>query len=397
MKAIAVQRSEVTAAATAALALVMHWALCYPAAISRGYPPIHPFWETIAPYLAYLGVAFVPFFDDRLPTRRWVRNCFVPLACLTNGIVGANLASGTPSFGHLYGVLGGLCNMVHVAQSTVGHLIFLYPLALGLEHGAVAWWSWCREFTEPGKRPVFRFSVRALLCLVLIAALATGGGMWLHRLYEMWPRAQWTYDCRYNLKRMGLAMLQYHNNYGVFPPAYVPDSQGRPIHSWRVLLLPYVGQRELYDKYRFDEPWNGPHNRQLIDEIPAAYSCRWDDGRKLGHTSYVVITGPETAFPGAESSSIGRIRDGATTTIFVVEMVDSGIPWTAPRDLKWQTIREALDLRAELPLRGNHGRHEGSFVVFGDAHVRWIDPDMDSQVLQALITANGGETLSKAW
>ena len=55
----------------------------------------------------------------------------------------------------------------------------------------------------------------------------------------------------------------YEDEHGCFPPAYVADASGRPMHSWRVLILPYLDQQQLYDQYDFSEPWNGPNNQQL--------------------------------------------------------------------------------------------------------------------------------------
>ncbi len=76
-------------------------------------------------------------------------------------------------------------------------------------------------------------------------------------------------SCNYCLLNIALALQNYHDDYGSFPPAYIPDKDGKPMHSWRVLLLPYLERRTLYEKYRFDEPWNGPNNRKLALEKPA--------------------------------------------------------------------------------------------------------------------------------
>ena len=69
--------------------------------------------------------------------------------------------------------------------------------------------------------------------------------------------------CAQNLKQIGLAMHAYHQKYGSFPPAYIAGKDGKPKHSWRLLILPFLDQEDLYREYRFDEPWNGPHNSQL--------------------------------------------------------------------------------------------------------------------------------------
>src|SRR5207244_4506816 len=48
--------------------------------------------------------------------------------------------------------------------------------------------------------------------------------------------------CVNNLKQIGLALQNYHDDFGCFPPAYIADENGRPMHSWRVLILPYIEQ-----------------------------------------------------------------------------------------------------------------------------------------------------------
>jgi hypothetical protein len=73
-----------------------------------------------------------------------------------------------------------------------------------------------------------------------------------------------------NLKQIGLALRNYHDAYGRFPPAYVADGHGPPMHSRRVLILPWLEKREIYDRYRFDEPWDGPNNRKPHDLVVPA-------------------------------------------------------------------------------------------------------------------------------
>ena len=69
--------------------------------------------------------------------------------------------------------------------------------------------------------------------------------------------------CQNNLKQIGLSLHNYHEEYGSIPPAYVIDQDGRPLYSWRVLILPFVDQAPLYNKLHLDEPWDSPHNRQI--------------------------------------------------------------------------------------------------------------------------------------
>jgi hypothetical protein len=207
MKHISIRRIPAAAAAVAAAAIVLHVVLCHPAATSRGYPAIHPFWVGVAPYLAYLALLVTPFFDDRAQTRRRMRYWFVSLACVVNGLVATNVTSARPHTGAHLGMVG--------------------------------------EATMP----------------------------------------------------------------------------------------------------------------------------------------------------------LGRIGDGATDTLMLVEMADSGIAWTEPRDLKADALLAAAEASSELPLRTKHfgGRYKGGYAAFADAHVRWIEATIAPDVLKALITPNGGETLPDEW
>src|SRR6516165_2689000 len=92
-------------------------------------------------------------------------------------------------------------------------------------------------------------------------------------------------QCKNNLMNIGLALHNYHDQFGSFPPACVADENGRPMHSWRVLILPFLDQTPLYNQYRFDEPWDGPNNKKLADTILAVYNCPSDDHGGPGNAS----------------------------------------------------------------------------------------------------------------
>lgn len=114
--------------------------------------------------------------------------------------------------------------------------------------------------------------------------------------------------CRENLKRLGIAFHAYHDRYHSFPPTYILDANGKPMHSWRVLLLPFLGRQDLYDQYHFDEPWDGPRNRRLAARIPDVYHCPGDSSANREHTSYVGVVSRYTAWVGAQTPTRGNWR-----------------------------------------------------------------------------------------
>ena len=118
--------------------------------------------------------------------------------------------------------------------------------------------------------------------------------------------------CSSNLKNIAQFLLDYHHRKGAFPPAYVADKNGRPMHSWRVLILPDVDPN-LYAQYRFDEPWDGPNNSKLASLAENPFRCPSDVGDGSEHeTSYVVVVGPKTAFPGDKCVALSDITPTTT-------------------------------------------------------------------------------------
>ena len=105
-----------------------------------------------------------------------------------------------------------------------------------------------------------------------------------------------------------LALHNYHSEYNALPPAYVADANGKPMHSWRVLILPYMEQSALYNRYKFNEPWNGPNNITLLNSMPSIFACPSRFSNPTNLTSYVAVTGPGTMFPapGRPNSTMSR-------------------------------------------------------------------------------------------
>ncbi|HJT34711.1 MAG TPA: DUF1559 domain-containing protein [Pirellulales bacterium] len=195
-------------------------------------------------------------------------------------------------------------------------------------------------------------------------------------------------QCTNNLKQIAIAMQNYHDVYGVYPPAYLADSNGKPMHSWRVLILPFVERPDLYARYRFDEPWDGPNNSQLAAEMPEVYRCA-SDPATASTTDYVVITGPGTMFDADKSISQRSITDGMSNTLLVVESVNAGINWMEPRDLNAGQMTFAVNGAGGREMSSNHPTGANAAMV--DGSVRFISDSVNSQVLRALSTPAGHE------
>ncbi len=200
-----------------------------------------------------------------------------------------------------------------------------------------------------------------------------------------------------NLKQIGLAFHNYNAAKNAFPAQVLYGGKtGKVPYSWRVAILPYIEQQELYNAYNFDEPWDGPNNRKLIDKMPATYGCPGANGTPSSQskTSYFAFTGPTTALysgprPGREAElvepQIEQFTDGTSNTILVVE-AQCDIPWTKPEDIPF-------DPNGPLPELGGYWEN-GFNALFADGSVHFLKKSIQPAVLKALITRAGGEVIS---
>jgi len=185
-----------------------------------------------------------------------------------------------------------------------------------------------------------------------------------------------------NLTQIGIAMHNYHDSNGSFPPAVVRDRNGKPLYSWRVLLLPYLDQDALYRQFKLDEPWDSPSNIKLLSQMPAAFREPAASNADPTTTFYQVFVGPKTAFESPRGEKITSFTDGISNTLLVVE-AGTAVSWTKPADL-------AYDAKAPLPTLGGH--HATGFnAAFADGSVHFIQNNITEAELRALITRNGGE------
>ena len=159
------------------------------------------------------------------------------------------------------------------------------------------------------------------------------------------------------------------------------------MHSWRVLILPDLGEQALYDDYNLSEPWDGPNNSRLLAQMPAVYNCPSHAGVPGNTTTaYAAVFGEHCVFRGAEPVKIKDITDGTSNTLVVVEASKAGIPWMKPEDIDI-TLHPAPGDPS-----GFSSDHAGGFQgLLGDGSVRFLSQNMSQQVLNALFTRDGGE------
>ena len=228
-----------------------------------------------------------------------------------------------------------------------------------------------------------------ITCLIVFILFAVVGFIILWNAVLAAREAARDITCRCHLSQIALALHNYHQIYKCFPPAYVADAEGRPMHSWRVLLLPFFDSYDIYKKYRFDEPWDSPNNLTIAKEAGRSFRCPSQPDVDYPITNYVMIVGPHTISDGPHSRKLEEITDGTSNTIMVVEVADSGIRWNEPRDLRFDEIDFRIN-GEKRPGIGSH--HPGKVnVAMCDGSKISLADSTPPEVVKALTTIDGGE------
>ncbi|MBW3600638.1 MAG: DUF1559 domain-containing protein [Planctomycetes bacterium] len=260
-----------------------------------------------------------------------------------------------------------------------------------------------QTITIPGKPaaapPPKPASSGASSILIVVAVLVVGffgcGGVLIALLLPAVQAARESarrMQCSNNLKQIGLALHNYHDTYKTFPPAYIPDEDGNPKHSWRVLILPFLEQAPLYEQYDFNEPWDGPNNSQLANIVIPAYQCPSAPNPNQATTNYLAISGPGTVFNQGNGSRIMDIRDGTSNTIMVAEVAGGNINWMAPRDFDVTTMPMAINAAKDgSSISSFHPG--GAQVLFADGSVRFLSDNVAANVLSILLTIADGQSV----
>ena len=204
--------------------------------------------------------------------------------------------------------------------------------------------------------------------------------------------------CKNNLKQIGLAMHNYHETFGMFPPGYVEeilntngghvaDNEGH--WAWNALLLPYLDQQALYDQYRMNEPWDSEHNLKIAETVVPVFSH--PSSSKPANTGYFVVVGDGTAFGSKEGVSFKEITDGTSNTIAVVE-AKRDVPWTKPEDISYdgKKLPQFGGFFENPPVNGQPATGV-YFVGLCDGRVRMLQDNMDEELLKSLLTIADGK------
>jgi hypothetical protein len=197
----------------------------------------------------------------------------------------------------------------------------------------------------------------------------------------------------YQLKSLGIGLHNYQDAYSLLPPGGTRDEKGRMLHGWHTSLLPYIEQRPLFEQIDLEEPWNSPRNREWMEHgIPSLLVIHGsgppvrtndEEGFAVSHYSGNVLV-----LGGHAPRRTTQFADGAANTLLCGEATHSPKAWGSPTH--WRDPRLGIDQTAET-FGGPWKRTPGATFVLADGSTRFIDANIDPQVLAALATPDGGD------
>ncbi len=169
-----------------------------------------------------------------------------------------------------------------------------------------------------------------------------------------------------NLKQIGLALLEYENEYQCFPAASFSDGGNKPPHSWRVAVLKHIDP-ELYARYDFSKPWDDPVNKQLESAMPDVFQPVRTDAPPY-HTNILAVVGERTVLAADQYRRLKEILDGNAQTIVIVE-AEKTVHWMQPTDLSLDEV----SLPGGGPLSDIDVLAQRGRVLFVDGHVERVE------------------------
>jgi len=187
-----------------------------------------------------------------------------------------------------------------------------------------------------------------------------------------------------NLKQIGLALHNYESANGVLPAAAIVDKKGKPLLSWRVAILPYIEQDNLYRQFKLDEPWDSEHNLKLSKTVVKVYQLPYGE-EKPGITHYRAFVGNGAAFDHIQGIKLEQFQDGTSNTLLAVEAAE-GVPWSKPDDIEFDPKKPMLK-----HLRFVDGKP--CVLLLADGSVRAVSSKLKDEVLKLAIQRDDGMVL----
>ncbi len=267
---------------------------------------------------------------------------------------------------------------------------------------------------EIGNKPVFPVSSRKFRQLPEVIRMDAGKAADGKNAIAAVREATFYAQSMNHMKQILLAFHNFESTYGFFPPAVIYGPDGKPWHSWRTLILPYLEQNDLYDRYDFSQPWDSPKNKAVVETAVPVFQDPVYGKSDLPFTHYAAIVGEKAIFrpEGAKIQDTSRpldgikpggrsfreITDGTSNTIMLAPVSpDRKIPWAKPEDIVFDADFPELGAPGgiAMPYGTAEGKNRRAPVARVDGSIFTLPQETPKDTVRAIITIAGGEIIDQ--
>lgn len=200
------------------------------------------------------------------------------------------------------------------------------------------------------------------------------------------PRLRSIRKCQKQLLRLhNVLRLIYQIDHGTYPPSYIADANGKPLLSWRVHILPLIGEQKLYDRIHLDEPWNSEHNRTLWSEMPEEF--RSETCGDASRTPYCLIVGPDALKPDQTDFCTDMLK--YSDTLSLAERATPMI-WMEPTDITTADAMRGVNV-CDTGIGSSHPG--GACAITYNGNQLFLPDKIDLKTLRNAIVFNHKSTL----
>jgi Protein of unknown function (DUF1559) len=201
-------------------------------------------------------------------------------------------------------------------------------------------------------------------------------------------------QCASRLKQIASALSAYESEFSALPSAYTIDADGRPLHSWRTLILPYLEQKDLYATINLSKPWDDRANAKAMATPIDVYRCPLSRG-PANSTSYLATVADDGCLLPTRPRALADIKDDHYSTLMLIETSDENSrPWMEPTDADEEVLLSLISPKSNFHHR--YGRKtgfapDGANAGFVDGGVHFLKANTKPDVLRSLFSISGGE------
>ena len=175
-------------------------------------------------------------------------------------------------------------------------------------------------------------SARGWLLLSIFGVLAALSALVARAVHDVGRQAEDS-QCQSRLFYLGFALRLYQDCYTSLPPPFISDDLGKPLYSWRVLMLPFCEGHGLYDEFDFTKPWNDPDNigksqGRFERQLKSLFSCPLSRHTDAMQTDYFYALNVQDRWPR------DFFHDSKTPPyVLLLESQAHSVHWSEPVDV----------------------------------------------------------------